>query len=79
MMYIKFTKPNSDDVLQENYPHHYLVSHVIYKTKQKHGRDISIVTVGAKNDAKSEWQPDPNWPTIQVPKRQRKTFFGRYI
>jgi hypothetical protein len=78
MMYIDFTKGNGS-VQRKEYPDHYLVGHVLYQAKQEFGRDIKVVTVGCINNTKSDWQPDPAWPTIAVQKKPRKTFFGRYI
>lgn len=79
MMYIKFTVGDNPEVLQEDYPRGTLVGQVIYQTKQKHGRNINIVTVGSINKAPSDWEPDPSWRTIRVQPRKRKTFFGRYV
>lgn len=78
MMYIDFTKKDGP-VQRKEYPDHYLVGHVLYQAKQEFGRDIKVVTVGCINNAKSDWEPDPSWPTVAVQKKPRKTFFGRYI
>jgi hypothetical protein len=79
MIYVKFTKSGDTEVYREEY-NNLTVNQALWKTKQAHGRDIEIVTVGATGPGiKSGWEPDPSWPIIAVPKRQRKTFFGRYI
>lgn len=79
MIYIKFTVGDDPEVITVNYPRGTLVNQVIYQTKQKYGRDINIVTVGAFNKAPSDWEPDPSWPIIRVQPKKRKTFFGRYV
>jgi hypothetical protein len=79
MIYVKYMKPNDPEIYKAEYNNLY-VNQAIWKTKQAHGRDIEIITVGATGPGtKSGWEPDPSWPTIAVQKKPRKTFFGRYI
>ena len=77
MMYIDFTVDDGE-VQRKEYPHHYLVKHVIWETKKVFGRGIKIVTVGCINNAKSDMVFDPAW-NVPVQKKQKKTYFGRYI